>query len=371
MPRKIRDESSESSEYSTYGQVSSDYSSDDITDSTISESESSSETDIKVGTYEPSTGRFAHGKLDDLIVVMMVENGYINATNICNENDKSFEDWLNEEGTEELISEIQKLHPESELIMTVTEGIDEVRGTYVHPDMINHVISWCSPKYALKVSRIVNEYHIKQAIEEKNRLLGKKQDKIDRMSKKLDKMLDTKNKLLDTKKDLNKMNKKLLDDMKDLKKSNKKLLRDNKKLLANTKYTNMKLDDLVEEKDARPDDYVVDGNPDQRHILAIFKTNGVVIRNKKRRRSDYQYVALRVMKKCYAQRKAQLQKEYPDGEILKEIKYTPNSMNLWGRIRKKVGTDIVIKGSRFNRVHGYTEGKLLRTIERIHSERYD
>lgn len=60
-------------------------------------------------------------------------------------------------------------------------NILKIRGTYVHPKLIVNVASWCSVEYALKVSDIVLQYHTKEAIEEKEKLLKKKDDKIDKL----------------------------------------------------------------------------------------------------------------------------------------------------------------------------------------------
>ena len=43
-----------------------------------------------------------------------------------------------------------------------------------------------------------------------------------------------------------------------------------------------------------------------------------------------------------------IKKEFPDMKILLEIKYTPNSMNLWDRIREELSRKkIAVSGSRF------------------------
>ena len=72
--------------------------------------------------------------------------------------------------------------------------ITAIRGTYVHRDLIVPIASWISPEFALKVSRIVQSHFAKEALDAKEaehaRIVGKKNDKIDRLSKKVDQVLD-------------------------------------------------------------------------------------------------------------------------------------------------------------------------------------
>ena len=57
-------------------------------------------------------------------------------------------------------------------------------------------------------------------------------------------------------------------------------------------------------------------------------------------------------------------------DILLEIKYTPNSMNLWGRIKKELNRKkIDVIWSRFKRLVEYSEKRMIREIQKIHDER--
>lgn len=77
------------------------------------------------------------------------------------------------------------LSPASELIQTVLGGQNtEIRGTYVHQILVPHIASWISPKFAIKVSLIVNNFVVQEYRDElsrKNTELGQKQDKIDEL----------------------------------------------------------------------------------------------------------------------------------------------------------------------------------------------
>ena len=59
----------------------------------------------------------------------------------------------------------------TDLLINVKGGdkkLQMVTGTYAHPDLVPHIASWVSPSFAIKVSRIVNEYLVK---EEKEKIL--------------------------------------------------------------------------------------------------------------------------------------------------------------------------------------------------------
>lgn len=59
--------------------------------------------------------------------------------------------------------------------------------------------------------------------------------------------------------------------------------------------------------------------------------------------------------------------------VIFKIEYTPNSINLWTRVRddlKKRG-NIEVKGSNFNLLGDYTEKRMLRAVQRTHDERLD
>ena len=44
------------------------------------------------------------------------------------------------------------------LTIQITGGPNEGRGTWVHPDVAIHLAQWCSPKFAVQVSRWVREW---------------------------------------------------------------------------------------------------------------------------------------------------------------------------------------------------------------------
>lgn len=149
--------------------------------------------------YGGQTETYSYGQYGEFNVIMK-ENGYINATKLCQDaqnktgSKKEFRHWKNNSYAKRIIAAIASdvnFLP-SELFIEVNTGnknLTIVRGTYVHPDLIPHIASWASPDFAIMVARIVNQYIVRQAIKAKDRQLEQKDDKIDKLVKKIDKLI--------------------------------------------------------------------------------------------------------------------------------------------------------------------------------------
>ncbi len=265
-----------------------------------------------------------------------------------------------------------------ELIYNITGGkITELRGTYVHPKLIIHIASWCNPEYAIKVSEIVLSYHAKEAIKEKEKLLQKKNDKIDELSLKIDKQNKQINKQTATMKKQTKIMKNQTNMMKDqkstIKEQDKKineLLSKSNEVLGYAKDTNRKISHVVKERVPYSDE------PKIEHQFIIMKNNDIPIKPKKGEspKKIYDYTALRIMNKSKSSTMNRYFKDHPDGETILTIDYTPNAMHLWNQCKKELIEDDKIKSSgtsssSFNLKKGYSENKLKKDIKRIHNLR--
>ena len=94
---------------------------------------------------------------------------------------KDYSEYTRSKDSKELFREVSNHTgiPVSSLTFCVGgRGHDVVRGTFVHPKIIPHVASWCSKKFAVLVSDIVNAHFAKEALDAKEaetaRLLGEK-----------------------------------------------------------------------------------------------------------------------------------------------------------------------------------------------------
>jgi hypothetical protein len=275
---------------------------------------------------------YAWAKYGDFKVIIMKENGYINATHLVHlaSKNKKLNDWSRGKSSQELINEIKSSteNPADDLLIPITGGkITEIRGTYAHPDLIPHIASWASPTFAVRVSKIVNKYFIKKALKEKEKLIKKKDDKIDTLIKKIDKQSST----------IGKMDNRI-----------KRLLTKNDELYEQNEEILGKVDVISNDR------VVTTGSETDEHMLVIIKNND----DPEEYDEDtllYEYHVLRVMKKSYKSRvmlgsiapsitcrftdKVISHKErHPTMKVIMKINYSPNAMNLWTRIKKKLGT---------------------------------
>src|ERR1700709_569051 len=114
-------------------------------------------------TFQSVDNEYEWGTYFDLNVLIMSRNGYMNATKLCQDGGKRFDNWLRNQGSKDLINEFESaainVGDGRSLTILITGGNNpEYRGTYADPDLITHIASWVSAKLALKVSKIVNEY---------------------------------------------------------------------------------------------------------------------------------------------------------------------------------------------------------------------
>ena len=331
--------------------------------------------DIRNIIFKDINEDYAWAKYGDFKVIMMKENGYINATKLCSDamiqtgSKKPFKNWKANSNTKELIDVISAPAEISagDLFITITGGkLTEIRGTYVHPELIPFVASWASVQFAVKVSKIVNEYFTKKVLKENEKLIKKKDDKIANLSGKVEELLTG--------------NKQLLSGNKQLLNGNKLLLSKNDKMDKRIKRLLVKNDELYDQNeeilgkvDTISNDRVVStGNPDDNHMLIIIKNND----NPEEYDDDediYEYHALRVMKKSHKQRLTAHKIRHPDMKVIMKILYSPNSINLWMRIKSKLSKGknkkIICSNSKFNLRKKYTQKQLMADIHEIHNER--
>lgn len=87
-------------------------------------------------------------------------DGYVNATAMCQAADKKFNDYRRLQNTKEFISELSSVAgiPATDLIEVVQGGNPSLQGTWVHPDVAIHLAQWCSPIFAVQVTKFVREW---------------------------------------------------------------------------------------------------------------------------------------------------------------------------------------------------------------------
>lgn len=100
--------------------------------------------------------------------IPMRSDGYIHATKLCTSVNKQLYKWKNSPDTQKLLNYFQK---SSDLPMN---KIIEVRrgntknyeqGTWIHPDLGVQLAQWCSPVFAIQVSRWIRELTITGSVQ--------------------------------------------------------------------------------------------------------------------------------------------------------------------------------------------------------------
>lgn len=99
-------------------------------------------------------------KLDGEVVVLRQKDGYINATAMCKAAGKEFKHYNENKTTKAFMDELSAEVgiPTSELIQTLTGGTPGLQGTWVHPQVAINLAQWCSPKFAVRVSKWVYDW---------------------------------------------------------------------------------------------------------------------------------------------------------------------------------------------------------------------
>ena len=148
--------------------------------------------------FEQIDGNYWHGAYGEFKVVMMKDNGYINATKMCKSGGKDYKDWSRLKKSQSLIQSLQTYLtqkalsttipssdlsiPSPDLSMQITDMQicrsqispcisimtnnkvqgGYISGTYVHPLLIPHIASWISNEFAIKVGEIVTDYILQE-----------------------------------------------------------------------------------------------------------------------------------------------------------------------------------------------------------------
>jgi hypothetical protein len=151
--------------------------------------------------FEQIRENYYWGAYGPFRVIIDITTGYINATHLCGlaatdgGKSKKLNDYTRSDNAKSIIYEIVSStgYPVDDLLKVITGGqITDIRGTYAHPDLVPHIASWASPKFAVAVSKIVNAHLVreyKESIREKNAEIDGLKRAMDRQSAQIDELL--------------------------------------------------------------------------------------------------------------------------------------------------------------------------------------
>jgi len=283
-------------------------------------------------------------------------------------------------------------------------GNPELRGTYVHPDLLLDLASWISPAAYVRASGIVKNFLIREKEDEIRRLSGDKcrleimleKESIERREAekraeqmllkmtlqneqthiKLDnteKILENTNVKLDTtEKTLENTNAKLGNTEKTLEQTNLSLENTNVKLDNTEKIlekTHIKLDKTkktLERVEARVELLVDEVVPPAKKV-SLHEQFGIMKLNDSDGKREYKVYC--VQKRGVLKARASIMKEYPNAMLIKEVNPNANSKNFLHKLKEKYGTGkkskIQVSYNFVNLKEGATEEQLKEMIDEV------
>ena len=174
----------------------------------------------------------------------MKSNDYINISKLCKygltkgDNPKEFYTWLENNSSQELIKYIEQeylvaRHSWSPALIKRMDLANDYKGYYAHKYIVVQVAQWISPQFALRISRMYDDYATKKYQYE----INKKESRVVEVELMLQEQRET-NRIL--KEDHNKIS----EDLRILKIRSDEQLNVNEELLYNSDRANNKLDDI-------------------------------------------------------------------------------------------------------------------------------
>ena len=324
---------------------------------------------IKQICFETINEEYSYGMYGDFKVIMHTKTSYINVTKLCSIENKRYESWSRTDSSIELIKYVDEHElKHSKLKATFSKkagGTNEtlalISGTYAHPLIVPQVAQWISPKFAIMVSKIINNHLVDEYLLK----LDEKDDKIESLEmlvKKMNKKLDnvtTELKL--TRDELGDANYKLDEQSYQLEEANDKIDYMTDELVKKDKNINIK-------------NKVIDIATDQRvpSTKSITKTENFIIMKSKSKDNNngYRYRIIAGLRN-YANTACERLLENEFKEILR-LEDVNNSKNVLHRLKEKYKKNNVVdfSGSRFSIVDKkMTQSNLIKIIKELFEER--
>jgi hypothetical protein len=309
-------------------------------------------------TFEFIDNQYEWGYYSDFKVLIMTRNRYINATKLCQDGDRRFRNWLNNDYAINLINELESSAinlADGKSMIRITGGNDfEVRGTYVHLDLIPSIAGWISPAFALKVNRIVNEYLLKEEKIKHATIIKEKDNEIDELKGMVKAILKNTNNL-DTKvTDLtDEISKLSLDNQitHDKLDDSQITLNDIQNNLDNVQNT---LDIVVEDRVVKTDDEGF------KNTISIYESID---------QGPNKFYIFRVQKRGLKAALKRYLTKNPNAVKFDEIEYNPNAVNYYTRFKQEYKKDIKSFYNSFELLN-ITKDQLKEFIDEINNEKY-
>lgn len=95
-----------------------------------------------------------------LALYQRADDGYVNATKLCRDEGKRMNHYLHNQETKDYLAELSRSAgiPANLLVVKRNTGVNDERGTWVHPKVAIHLAQWLSPQFAVFVTNIMMEW---------------------------------------------------------------------------------------------------------------------------------------------------------------------------------------------------------------------
>ena len=355
---------------------------------------------------------FSYGHLGHLEVIVD-ENGYMNATKLGQKVGKELKKWTRLAGTksfkqaafDQLQSSGGHMWPPEDLDREPTvadlEYIHsggrnrEINGTYLHPDLMIQYAMWCSDEYGLFVTRVMREYHGREAKKERKELrcqLNKKRRKIDRLEQMMAEIREENARYREEAEERErkaeererKAEERARQAEEERREAERKAERHARRTHAQLDTVQSDLGDVKEELVdvkgelghvsrklgvAKHQRVPPPRDPQSVHRLVVLRL-GPKRRTKdgKMKKAQYSHSIHRVQEKSLSASLASKRRDYPRAEVILDLE-TPNSMNLFNRFKEKYSRRIDWDGIYVLPIGTYDESKLIRDLKKLHEKR--
>jgi hypothetical protein len=325
--------------------------------------------------YEKINDKYSKAKYLGLDCIMDMTTGYINATKFCSTiigNDKTLNNYLKLDRFNNLklyLEQPGRYLPGSISVLIKENAYGELRGTYLHPDLLLDVASWISPQAYFIASRIVNNFLIKEKEDEIRKtkiLIGEKDCKIDELKIMLEKESIERRESDKQRLESDKINKQLLLDMK---LQNDKTHNDLNYLKIDNLKTHTKLDktkDTLKRVETRIEKIVDEVVPPTKQI-SLHEQFGIMKLNDSDGKRHYKVYCCQT--RAVNKAKTSILKTYPQAVLLKEVSPNANAKNFLHQLKEKYGSGknskIQVSYNFINLKDGITEEDLISMIDNV------
>ncbi|CCU56199.1 transcriptional regulator [Mythimna separata entomopoxvirus 'L'] len=298
--------------------------------------------------YEQIKDSFYYGLFGDFKLIIDKNTGYFNATKLCKDGGKRFDNWIRLDKSKELIkyyndnatsSDVRKLisdQNEEKLIYNINvhgnKINDTISGTYVYKKLLLDIAAWVSKDFYNKCYDILESYFINEFTVEYKDNKQKLQIKL----KDIEKVIEDKNNVITS---LEITTKKLENSNIKLDKSNKELDKSNKNLNESVNKLNNTLTNI------KPKIITPPPNNNKYSTFTIIKLY------KENIDDEYNYYITTVCDRDYNTRINNLIDVYPDLSVVLKLNKVPNSKYLLDKVKNNTLKDVDYNKNRFNLIN--------------------